>query len=167
MIKRNSKGQFVKGAFGEDSYNWKGGRVKIICRHCGVEFKTWPYKIKEGKGKFCSNKCFGKYASDNKIFKGSNNGMWKDNNLGYGGIHMWLKSEYGSANKCESLTCKGKSIAFQWALLKGKEYERKRENFIMLCVPCHLKYDMANESSKKYEFIHKGLKLINKEHYVE
>jgi hypothetical protein len=33
--------------------------AKIIrhCATCGVEFAVWPYKLREGKGKYCSKKC--------------------------------------------------------------------------------------------------------------
>ena len=26
---------------------------------------------------------------------------WKGNNIEYGGVHIWLRKYYGSANKCE------------------------------------------------------------------
>ena len=66
---------------------------------------------------------------------------WKGENIGYGGIHYWLKNKFGKANKCENPNCKNISTSFEWAKLKGKKYERKRENFWMLCVNCHRKYD--------------------------
>ena len=37
--------------------------------------------------------------------------------------------------------CTGPSNRFEWALIKGLEYERKRENFIRLCKRCHIYYD--------------------------
>lgn len=73
-------------------------------------------------------------------FKGAQGNNWKGNNIGYGGIHMWLRATFGKARKCEF--CNGlKAKRFEWALVKGKRYERKRENFIMLCPSCHRKYD--------------------------
>lgn len=59
----------------------------------------------------------------------------------YSAVHYWMKSNYGKASKCESGTCTKKSKTFQWALLRGKTYCRKRENFMELCGSCHLKYD--------------------------
>lgn len=32
-------------------------KVRKICEQCGKEFEAFPYKIKVGKGKFCSKKC--------------------------------------------------------------------------------------------------------------
>ena len=59
----------------------------------------------------------------------------------YAAVHMWLKTKFGKANKCEWKECKGRSKTFQWALIFGKKYEKKRENFFMLCSPCHCHYD--------------------------
>lgn len=59
----------------------------------------------------------------------------------YRDLHKWLEYHYGKATKCEKCNKKGKGREIHWALLKGKEYERKRENFIQLCIICHGKYD--------------------------
>ena len=37
--------------------NWKGGKVKIICKVCKRERYVYPREFKYGKGKFCSNRC--------------------------------------------------------------------------------------------------------------
>jgi hypothetical protein len=37
-----------------------------------------------------------------------------------------------------------KPCRYEWALLKGKMMERKRENFIQLCMSCHRKYDSVS-----------------------
>ena len=39
--------------------NWKGGEVKIKCKVCGKERYVAKIVIKQGMGKFCSQKCFG------------------------------------------------------------------------------------------------------------
>ena len=56
-------------------------------------------------------------------------------------IHHWLRYHYGSANKCENKECSSISKNYTWALIHGKEYEKNRDNFRMLCAKCHLKYD--------------------------
>lgn len=38
-------------------------KIKRICKQCGKEFETYPYKIKEGHSNFCSLKCWGKWKS--------------------------------------------------------------------------------------------------------
>lgn len=59
----------------------------------------------------------------------------------YCNVHQWLRRTFGAANKCEGICCSGVSRKFEYALLKGKVYEKKRDNFIMLCHSCHIKYD--------------------------
>ncbi len=68
----------------------------------------------------------------------------------YVNIHLWLRKEYGKANKCEMESCDEKSKRFSWALKRGKKYEKKRNNFIQLCHSCHKKYDT------NYIFIKEG-----------
>lgn len=55
-------------------------------------------------------------------------------------IHKWLIYHFEKTGKCEF--CKTVSAKkYEWALLKGKEYKRKRENYIELCCKCHRNYD--------------------------
>jgi len=63
-------------------------------------------------------------------------------------IHNWLRHMFGKANKCNNrekhvltFNCSGKSKRFDWAKKKNCNYERKRENFYMLCGSCHSIYD--------------------------
>lgn len=58
------------------------------------------------------------------------------------GLHSWLRTNFGKASKCENRKCNNiHPYRYEWALLKGKKYERKRENFWMLCRKCHMYYD--------------------------
>lgn len=78
---------------------------------------------------------------------------WKGDNIKYSGIHFWLRRRYGRANLCENrennilnFRCSNNSNHYDWALIKGKEYKRNRNNFMMLCHSCHLKYDKEKEN---------------------
>lgn len=64
-------------------------------------------------------------------------------------VHYWLWSNFGKAHKCESGVCNSFSKRYEWALLRGKRYKKNRENFIMLCRPCHQKYDFTEERRQK------------------
>jgi len=64
----------------------------------------------------------------------------------YNSLHWWIRRTLGSASKCENPNCLGKSKFYEWALRKGKAYDRKPENFIQLCRSCHFNYDL-----KKYQ----------------
>lgn len=71
-------------------------------------------------------------------------------NPNYHPVHYWLGVNFGKANKCENPDCKSvNKKRFEYALIKGKVYEKNRDNFIMLCVPCHRKYDTTDETRKK------------------
>ena len=76
--------------------------------------------------------------------RGKKSYLWKGDKIGYSAIHLWLKTNFGKANKCENKTCEGKSKKYNWALKKDYRYERRRKNFIRLCCPCHMKYDEIN-----------------------
>ena len=65
---------------------------------------------------------------------------WKEK-VSYSGIHKWIQRNLGKADRCENLKCLNKSQNFDWAKLEDKEYEKKRENFLMLCKSCHIIYD--------------------------
>lgn len=76
----------------------------------------------------------------------------------YARVHHWLRTNYGSANKCESEACEHKSTNYEWALKTGYEYVEKRENFLMLCVPCHRKYDVTELTRIKMRNLGTGRK---------
>ena len=62
----------------------------------------------------------------------------------YDAIHHWLRYNYGTPERCEhcgKYRTKEKKRDMEWALIRGKLYERKRENYIGLCKSCHQKYD--------------------------
>ena len=50
---------------GKGNPNYKGGKIKIKCEQCGIEFDVSPYKIKEGCRNFCSIECTGRWKSEN------------------------------------------------------------------------------------------------------
>lgn len=66
-------------------------------------------------------------------------------------LHRKLRVNLGKAYKCENKECKYESPKrFEWALIKGKKYEVKKENFMMLCPSCHRKYDYKEQFRKKF-----------------
>lgn len=67
----------------------------------------------------------------------------------YDKVHQWLKRNFPHSNKCEMPGCTTHGLRIEWALLKGKTYEKLRENFWELCASCHRKYDWTKEQSEK------------------
>lgn len=92
--------------------------------------------------------------SDGRFKKGDNladkHHAWKGDNASYYAIHIWLKNNYGKANKCDNSSCISKSKRFEWALIKFKEHSHNRDNYRMLCKPCHTRYDEINLGEKSY-----------------
>jgi len=70
-----------------------------------------------------------------------NHPNWSGDDIGYGGVHAWIKKELGSPSICEKC---GKSELntkkIHWANKSGK-YLRKKEDWFRLCINCHWKYD--------------------------
>lgn len=60
---------------GENNPNWKGGKVKQVCKSCGAAFFTTHYLAKIGKGIFCSLSCWAKWKSEHEI--GEDCHSWK------------------------------------------------------------------------------------------
>lgn len=64
----------------------------------------------------------------------------------YRTIHNWLIRHYGKARICENPECKGRSNIYEWALKKGFEYQKNKENYFQLCASCHGKYDFSEKT---------------------
>lgn len=64
----------------------------------------------------------------------------------YDKVHQWLRRNFIKTGKCE--VC-GQCRRTDWALKKGTEYEKDRNNFVELCRPCHVKYDFTEETREK------------------
>jgi hypothetical protein len=72
----------------------------------------------------------------------TDNELIAENRRHYHRVHQWLHRNHGKASKCENDNCDGNSNDFEWALLKGKVYDKDVSNFIQLCVICHRRYDL-------------------------
>src|SRR3990167_5436844 len=68
----------------------------------------------------------------------SKNPLWKGDDVGYAGLHMWIQNKLGKPNKCEF--CKKENGKFEWAN-KSKKYFRNLQDWLRLCISCHRKYD--------------------------
>ncbi len=143
---------------------YRAKRKKYCSKKCFYQFRIRPsglkYNLKSiNKGWFKKGKSSwnsgtkGIMKSNSTSFKqgeltGAKNNKWEGDNVGYSALHYWLQRTYGKANHCENrknnilkFECSKESKNYNWALIKGKKYKRKRENFIMLCHSCHLKDD--------------------------
>jgi hypothetical protein len=90
------------------------------CLQCNKSFKTWNKEIKKGKGKYCSNKCYGKskigFIPWNKDIKG---------------LHLSPKTELQKGKK--NLFWKGGSRAY-YKIIARTIYKEFNKNPI--CYKC-------------------------------
>lgn len=83
--------------------------------------------------------------------KGKDNPGWKGDDVGYSGLHQWVRRELGEPNKCEKCeTTKAKK--YEWANISLK-YKRDLNDWKRLCVSCHRK---EGYESGEYKSWNKG-----------
>src|SRR3990167_3947508 len=136
---------------GRKPWNKKG--EVIICLICGNKKERKPSKIRNGAN-YCSYKCSGaarvnKPLSESHKIKIRNANLgelgnnWQGNDVGYHGVHHWVKKHFGKPLKCEHC---GTTTArkFEWAN-KDHKYKRIRADFVRLCTTCHRKYDVQQK----------------------
>jgi len=93
------------------------------------------------------------FKKGDECLQNENHHNWKGENVGYVGLHTWVRRKRGKPVKCEFCNSK-KNI--QWAN-KSHEYHRDLDDWIALCRPCHMKYDGMVEKAnntirKRYEY---------------
>jgi hypothetical protein len=120
------------------------------CLKCGKEFWAFRCKLNKGKSFYCSRNC----ANQSNPNKGEQHWHWKTEGLGYIGVHLWVHKYFGNPQSCEICGLKRCHQSngrwnIDWAKLKDKKYERKRENFWGLCKKCHSKYDLTEEKVRR------------------
>ncbi|MEK6885090.1 MAG: hypothetical protein AABY22_35995 [Nanoarchaeota archaeon] len=155
---RDNKGRFIKG-----NISWVKihGHSKEAIKKMS---KTWftkghPYGKRFKKGERSSpNTEFKKgmvpWNKNKKLpqFSGDKSPTWKGNDVGYGGLHMWIKHILGQPKKCENCGTE-KAKRFEWAN-KSRTYKRDFSDWIRLCKSCHLVFD---EVPKKIWLKRKGV----------
>ncbi len=109
--------------------------VRKECVICEKEFKA---KFSHAsRRKCCSVKCRHKWQSIRMTGKNNSNYGNLKENVGYFGLHMWVRKQLGKPSAC--LFCQTKEN-LQWANKSG-DYKRDLTDWLPLCVKCHSKYD--------------------------
>jgi len=131
------------------------------CENCGKKFYNL-YKSKSGitysfnpirwkNKKYCSHKCFGEADGKSRIgMIETKHPRWIGDNIGYYGVHDWIKKHYGTPSKCEICGLDDVNRVYHWANLSGN-YLRDRNDFKRMCVSCHRKYDYNRKREEMYE----------------
>jgi len=142
-IERDEKGRFVKGGHkNPKSYTWGKGFTnrKGLTKENDESVKRQSIKIsKILKRLYTEGKRIPK--SENPKIRGENHPNWKGDNIGYGGVHDWIRKKYGTPSKCEECGTT-ESKRFEWANITGN-YNRDIKNWKRLCVKCHRIRDLG------------------------
>lgn len=125
--------------------------MEINCEWCKNLFKK---KVKTRR--FCSNTCASKFRMQRQNINSERNNNWKGDNIGYGGIHCWVKRYLVKPNNCS--ICK-ENKRLDLANISQK-YKRDLKDWEWLCRKCHMtkdgrlkKFLSFNDARKKeYKF---------------
>lgn len=123
----------------ENNRDWNRRRFHDIkCGRIGKQ-ATQATKDKMAKAKR------GKIGAESNAFKGDA--------VGYKGLHSWIRVHWGTPDYCERCKCTKPPKAYQshwfeWANVTGV-YNRERENWQRLCLPCHHHEDAVNAKNVK------------------
>lgn len=112
-------------------------RVKKNCLHCDKEFEVREYRKKSAR--FCSKSC----SSSSRTGEDSN--AWKGDDVGYHGVHDFIRRTYGKASKCTECGDKN-ATGYEWSNISG-EYKRDRDDWRELCIRCHRIIDQNAKKS--------------------
>lgn len=124
---KGTKG-LIRGLKGDLSPNWNGGAAK--CSVCGKVLGHGKYKD------YC--------RLHTPRGKGENHYKWSGDDVGYDGLHDWIRKVGGIPATCEHCGKTGLTgRKIQWANKSG-QYKRDRDDWIRLCVSCHAIYDRKN-----------------------
>lgn len=124
---------------GDVSY-WKGKKlskehkIKIAKSHMGLKQskKTIQKRVKH--------------------IVGNKNHEWKNDSVGYVGLHQWVSRCLGKPDTCEHCEKSGLyGRKIHWAN-KSREYIRNINDWIRLCAKCHKEYDRDNFGAVKERY---------------
>lgn len=119
--------------------------VKYLCKTCGKKVEDYA---SNKRSSFCSLPCYWEskrgsvghwFGKKRPNISGVNSGTWKGDNVGYVGVHLWLRREFGTPRTCEHCGDATRKM-YHWANISDK-YTRDRTDWLRLCVPCHSKFD--------------------------
>ena len=71
-------------------------------------------------------------------------GVWRGDEVGYSGVHLWLRKHHPKTGVCEQCGCASRNGVTHWAYLgEPGGWIRDINWYIELCVSCHHKMDKA------------------------
>jgi hypothetical protein len=140
------------------SFYRRMSKIKLGAKYCSkrcfyIAYPTHPQNIldkmsKSLKGHLTPQPVRNKISLSQKnkprpYTTGTSNGMWKGDDVSYGGLHSWVARKIGKAKICKHCGKSGTGRQIHWANISRK-YLRDVNDWMSLCVACHKKYDCQN-----------------------
>ena len=100
-------------------------------------------KINGMQGKKHSSATLEKLRTVAKV--GSQNPMWKGDEVGYDALHDWARRHRGMSKTCEMCNAGG----YLELANRSREYKRDVDDWLTLCKPCHVRYDRTWVNRKR------------------
>lgn len=122
-------------------------RKKYCSKQCQNKYHTRPSGLKYILKKENPTSFKKGQLPWNKGLQEEKSTLWKGDNVGYCGIHSWVKKHLGKPKRCEICgTTKAKK--FDWSNKSGN-YKRNLSDWQRLCVACHFNYDKQKFGIRK------------------
>ena len=121
-------------------------RKKIGLTHKGNTYRLGKTLTEEAKRKISEAHKGKRLSKETKrkigdSHRGEKSHLWKGENVGYRGLHYWVRSLLGTPDTCEFCGKNGLSgRKIHWANKSG-EYKHNITDWLRLCVKCHKAYD--------------------------
>lgn len=132
----------------------RGKRTKIICQNCGEEYLELDIKLRAGKGKFCSNKCYQEYRRKHSRNENEANRLYQKKNK-YG----LLEEEYYSLFKVQGNKCAICGKEFDEVNIANVDHSHESNKVRgLLCRDCNLLLGHAHDN---VEILKRAIDYLN------
>lgn len=121
------------------------------CKICSNNFTKdiTPKQLSNGRGQYCSRQCA--VVGTGNLMKcnnsGSNHYLWRGDDVGYNGLHSWVRRHKPITELCEECQLKPPID-----LANKGVYNRDFSNWEYLCRKCHMTKDGRLEKTKTTRF---------------
>ena len=84
---------------------------------------------------------------NNASGNGKSHYKWLGDKISIRGVHTWIERQKGKPQVCEHCGATRKEKWLHWSNIDHK-YRKNLDDYISLCVPCHIKYDVKYNNRK-------------------
>jgi len=134
-VKCDICGQFIR-----ESHNCKS--IKLI------KFELWKKITNSTRYMFCHYRKRAGLSNRSATKMGINNPMWKGDKVGYGKLHVWIKSRKPKPQFC--IRCN--NPPYDLANISG-QYRRDVNDYEWLCRRCHMLSDGRMNNLKQFKML--------------